>query len=396
MRWTSEVQVPSMRSNDESFTIKSKPKLYRYYHNPNSTNTTLINCQEPVLDKVVFNRHINKNNIDGKPIILLSCLVEFGCETLMPHYFLNDFLQKYKNYHRIAVGWKGRNIFYHDFEEFWEMDDDYMFVRDYCLAFSSAGKNIKNIEKALKVYGTVFPSNIIGNVFYIKKCKNCGNPNLPIKDPLVCSKCNSQSMHPSILESPEEGKLLYKDVKFNLNKYKTFVKENIKSKKTIGIFARNRTTYGRNLPKDFYLEFIKILKNKNYEIIWLGEKQSVLPCPDPNIFDFTKSEYADDVGACLGLVSKCVATFQAWTASTRFSQLTDVPFCLVESYDQLYGRGQEGKRLVLLTKDTSKKKIIVSNFANSSLRLKEFINICTVNFLDFIENKNSNTITGIL
>jgi hypothetical protein len=174
------------------------------------------------------------------------------------------------------------------------------------------------------------------------------------------------------------------------------VKEVIKKDKVIGIFARNRTTYGRNLPIEFYEKFIDVFQSKGYQILWLGEKQSVHACPFKNIFDITTSEYSNDVGACMALVSRCTATFQAWTASTRFSQVMNIPYCLVESNDQINGKGHEGKRIILLTPDMNKKKIIISNFYNSNNNLNEFFEICIFNFLDFIENKNSNTVVGLL
>jgi hypothetical protein len=384
-----------MRPDHESSACKSKPKLYRHYYNPNATHTTLIQKPEKILNEVVFDKHIFRANLTNKPVILLSCLVEFGCESLLPHYYLPHHIKQYSNYHRIAVGWRGRKLFYQDFDEFWEIKDEYMFLRDYCLAFSTSSKNIRNLEISLKNYGDVIPAKLLGNRFHEKSCQKCGNKELPFTPNIQCSKCRSTKFYPSLLENPEFGKREYTALKFDFAKYQDFVSKNVKEK-TIAIFARNRTTYGRNLPEKFYIDFISKVRSKKYNVIWLGEKQSTLKCPLPDVFDFTQSEFADDVEACLALVSRCIGTFQAWTASTRFSQILDIPFCLIESTDQISGRGHEGKRLELLTMNMNKSKIIISNYLNSVKNLDEFLNMCIFNFLDFIENKNSTTVVGIL
>jgi len=383
-----------MRSNHESITNSAKPKLYRYYPNTSTTNTTLIKKNEPILDQIIFDRHIFNINTD-KPVVLLSCLVEFGCESLLPHYFLPEFLHKTKNHHKVAVGWRGRKLFYKNFDEFWEIDDQFMFLRDYCLAFTNVSKNIKNLENSLKQYGQVIPAQLLGNTFHEKKCNGCGAIILPISPNLICTKCKGTDFAPSLLEDPVNGKKRYKKMDLDLSKYDSYL-NSIFNNKTIGVFARNRTTYGRNLPESFYIEFIKILRQKNYDVIWLGEEQSTLKCPLNDIYDVTKSEFKDDLEFCLALVGRCVGTFQAWTASTRFSQIMNVPFCLIESPDQLQGRGHEGKRLELLTQEKDKCKIIISNYLNSKNNLDKLLEICIFNFLDFIENKNSNTVVGIL
>ena len=385
-----------MRSADEGIACKSKPKLYRYFHILNSTNTTLITQRETIAEQVVFHKHIHNINSKNKPVLIVCFLVEFGCESLLPHYFINKFLQDYKAYHLVAVGWYGRSFFYEKFDEFWELDQEFMYMRDYCLAFSHVGRNIKNIEKCLKKYGVVYPSNALGNIFHHKKCKKCGHKTLPMSDKVKCAKCSSDDLEPSLLENPQVGKQQYFKLNLDLSKYENFLNSVIKSDKVIGIFARNRVTYGRNLPIEFYKKFIDVLLKKGYQILWLGERQSVHACPNTEIFDFTTTSYADDVGACLALVGKCKATFQAWTASTRFAQLMDIPYCLVESNDQINGKGHEGKRLILLTPDMNKKKIIISNFDNSKKNLDQFFEVCIFNFLDFIENKNSNTVVGLL
>jgi hypothetical protein len=96
----------------------------------------------------------------------------------------------------------------------------------------------------------------------------------------------------------------------------------------------------------------------------------------------------------MALVSGCAATFQAWTASTRFAQATGTPYCLVESFDQLFGSGQEGKRINLLTKDMNKKKIIIANYKDSMNKLSYFADLCADETMNLALNGNSADVVG--
>jgi hypothetical protein len=145
--------------------------------------------------------------------------------------------------------------------------------------------------------------------------------------------------------------------------------------KHVGIIARNRTTYGRNLPSEFYTKLIRRLESLYYKPVWLGEKQSTLPCPVPHIIDFSRSPQSGDLELSLAIVSKLEFTIQFWTASTRLSAIMGVPYMIFESPDQLFGQGQEAYRLALTT--TGKKKIVlchylkVFNDQNGTIKLVE-------------------------
>jgi hypothetical protein len=133
-------------------------------------------------------------------------------------------------------------------------------------------------------------------------------------------------------------------------------------KNPVGVIARNRTTYGRNLQPDFYIRLIHLLQDLGYSPIWLGEKQSTLPCPIPGIVDMTRKEEAKDLELTLAIVSQLKFTVQFWTASTRLAALMGTPYILFESPDQLFGSGQESYRLSLVT--NGKAKIVLAHFLN--------------------------------
>ena len=104
---------------------------------------------------------------------------------------------------------------------------------------------------------------------------------------MVCPKCGSDQVNHGLLNDiPYHKKLAIQIPRPSLNsiaKAKSYLKPD-----PVGIFARGRLCYGRNLPADFYVSLIKLLEDRGYNPIWLGEKQSVLPCPVPHITDFSR------------------------------------------------------------------------------------------------------------
>lgn len=130
----------------------------------------------------------------------------------------------------------------------------------------------------------------------------------------------------------------------------------------VGIFARNRQCYGRNLQPEFYVKLIKMLRKMGYDPIWLGEKQSTLKCPVDDVIDFAHSSESRDLELTLSIVKQCKFTVQFWTASTRLSGMMGTPYLLFESPDQIFGNGQEGFRINLMT--FGEKKLIYSHFLN--------------------------------
>ena len=97
-----------------------------------------------------------------------------------------------------------------------------------------------------------------------------------------------------------------------------------------------------------------------YEPVWLGEKQSTLPCPVPDVIDFSRMEESKDLELTFAIVKQCQFTVQFWTASTRIAGMMGVPYLLFESPDQIWGQGQEGYRRNLC--DFGPSKLCVSHF----------------------------------
>ena len=163
---------------------------------------------------------------------------------------------------------------------------------------------------------------------------------------------------------------------------------------SVGIFARGRACYGRNLRPEFYVKLIDDLEKQGYSPIWLGEKQSVLPCPVDHIVDFSRLQESRNLELTLAIISQLKFTIQFWTASTRFASMMDTPWILFESPDQIVGHGQEGKRIALTT-DNNKKKLILSQY--HTVMENEDEAILVVNkAIDEINNDNWNDIIGLV
>lgn len=133
-------------------------------------------------------------------------------------------------------------------------------------------------------------------------------------------------------------------------------------KRPVAITARNRKTYGRNLPIEFYVKLIEMLESCGYDPIWVGEKQTTYECPVSHIVDMTRKPEARDLELTLAIVKKCVFTVQFWTASTRLAAIMGTPYLIFESPDQLFGQGQEAYRLNLCT--MGDRKIALCHYLN--------------------------------
>ena len=390
--------MSEMRQHHEGYSNKPKTGFHKQLFLKGNLDFHLGTGHEfeKVHDLIFFNKTVFRPNNKKKENVFLSTLVEFGCESLLPHFYLPYYASKNKDFHKIVIGWPGRSLFYEHYAyEFWSIDPKYSYLRAYTKAFSGMSKNIKAIEASLKLFGHVVPSANLNKYFCEGVCKNCKKSFINVKKIVECEHCGSTEVINSILADTDYHKLRYRSLYVNFGKYSDLLKDVCKSK-NIAVFARNRVTYGRNLPADFYRNFCSKLENKGYNIFWLGEKVSALPCPSKSYFDFTKSEFADDIHACLALVSQCKGTFQAWTASTRFAQAVNIPYVLVESFDQIFGFGQEGKRIKLLTPDMKTKKIIFSNYKTVIKDLNYFADLCFEHFIDFIENKNYIDVVGAM
>lgn len=322
--------------------------------------------EEKLIGEIDFN--IFKNNSRPKPddrrrILVISCLSEFGCETVGCMYCLPRIMQQFPGHYKIAVGWYGREYLYrHLVDEFWELKKEHQWLREYCRAFHHESKNLKRFEQALSKYGYVVTTEHVGRTAVGNRCRGCnafwGDTNY-VK---VCPYCQHEDIVRSLFGDIDYWKPQAVRIPRPSKEKQAEVKEKYLSGVPVGIFARGRKTYGRNFQPEFYEKLISMLENKGYTPIFLGEEQSTQPCPVKHIVDFSRMEESRDLETTLAIISQCKFTFQAYTASSRLASMVGVPYLLIESPDQIWGRGQEGFRRNLC--DFANRKLLISHFLN--------------------------------
>jgi hypothetical protein len=331
---------------------------------------------EEKLEDIKFNIYKLNNRLkpnDPRQVLMICCFSEFGCETVGALYCIPRIMKDHPNKYKIIVGWHGREYFYrHLADEFWEIKQDHMWLREFSRAFHHESKNLERIESVLKDYGTVVPSSYLGRIATHAKCFDCRlfyNTFYKNSQPLTsnqydkdtCPKCKSKNILKSIFEdvaywkprairTPEPSFLKQEEVKKHLGQ------------NPVAIFARGRKCYGRNLQPEFYIELIKLLRSKNYDPIWMGEKVSTLPCPVDDVIDFSRMQESQDLESTFAIIKQCKFTIQFWTASSRLAGIMGTPYLLFESPDQIWGTGQEGIRRNLC--DFGHRKLSINHYLN--------------------------------
>ena len=323
-------------------------------------------AKEKLIEEVKF--HIFKFNNRPKPVdkgrvLIITCFTEFGCESIALLYCIPKIIQQYPGSYVICVGWYGREYLYrHLADEFWEIPEELQWLREYSDAFVHSSKNLEKLESSLSEFGNVYKGSCMGGICLGNTCRECKNFWGATGDDLACPKCNSKDIDKGILNDIVRHKKTVVQIPRpsikSIRKAKTYLKPN-----PVGIFARGRIRYGRNLTPEFYVKLIKDLETQGYNPIWLGEKQSVLPCPVPHIVDFSRLPESRDLELTLAIISQLDFTIQFWTASTRLASMMGTPWLLWESPDQICGNGQEGLRIALTT-DVNKKKLVLSQYFN--------------------------------
>lgn len=352
----------------------------------------IIKCKfkEKHIDNIRFK--INKFNSkpfpkNKKEIIIICCFSEFGCETLGCMYCIPQITKEFSYKYKIAVGWHGREYLYrHLVDEFWEIEKDYMWLKEYSRAFHNVSKNLLRIEDKLNDFGIVFPSAYLGTIAVCSRCNICRSFFIGSK----CNECSCSNFQFSLFENINFWKSKAIKIPDPCKEKINYVKKYIK-KPCVGIFARGRKCYGRNLQPEFYIKLIKLLEDMGYNPIWLGEKESVQPCPVKHIIDFADSKESSDLELTLAIIKQCEFTIQFWTASTRLSGIMGIPYILFESPDQIYGRGQEGFRRNLC--DFGPSKLSINHYLNiydNNKKGLEIVKKCIEELLD----KNYNDIIG--
>lgn len=332
----------------------------------NCGDGTVTNKEERI-EKINFKVHKfnSRRKPSNKNIIIFPHFAEFGSEIVGVLYCLPKLLrEKYAGKYVIVAGWHGREYLYrHLVDEFWEIDEKFQYLREYCRAFHHASMNLKILEKKMNSFGIVHNINTFGNIV--------------IKE-----------IYPTIKESKKLATWIPSPSKEKVEYFKNLLKPN-----SVGITARNRKCYGRNLPKEFYIKLIENLKERGYNPVWLGEKATSLPCPVDDIYDFSASVHSSDLECTLALVSCLKFTIQFWTASSRLAGLVNTPYIIFESPEQIYGKkGQEGIRLELCTKE-NKSKIVISHYITTLDNQDESIEIA-MKAVEELEQENYETLIG--
>jgi predicted RNA-binding Zn-ribbon protein involved in translation (DUF1610 family) len=357
---------------------------------------------EVLHDSVSFKIH--KFNCRPKPkrndrILIISCFSEFGCETVGVTHCIPKLLKRFPGLYIIAMGWYGRTYLYqHLVDEYWEIDEKYMHLRDRTFAFHHRSSNLKNIEECAAKHGTVIPSSLLGKYSVGNTCKSCGAFWNEWRHATInCPQCTSTNVVNSLFGGAESysktASPIPKPSQEKLNWASTIV-----TKPSVGIFARGRKTYGRNLTPEFYISLIQMVQKLGYNPIWLGEKQSTQPCPVDGIFDFSRCEESRDLEKTLAIICNCSFTIQYWTASSRLAGLMGVPFLLFESPEQIYCSGhlpgQEGRRLELTT--FGKKKVCIAHYLDSVKEEKKLLFYTREAILQMQDGNFSDMITELV
>jgi hypothetical protein len=321
-------------------------------------------AKEKNIEEIKFYKHkfnVRKKPDDKRRILIITCFCEFGCESLALMYCIPRIIQMYPGLYVICVGWYGRQYLYkHLVDEYWELHEEFQWLRGFAQAFDPYSKNIKKLEKSLEEYGLVFKSVFMGSFCLGSTCRDCKYFFEDNEKECLCKKCGSTNIEKAIFTNIPYYK------KFAVQIPRPCIKSQVLAKKylgpnPVGIFARGRLTYGRNLRSEFYIKLIERLEKQGYTPIWLGEKASVLPCPVSHITDFSRLPESRDLELTLAIISQLEFTIQFWTASTRLASMVGTPWILMETPDQIVGNGQEGKRIDLTT-DYDKRKLILSNY----------------------------------
>lgn len=304
---------------------------------------------------------------DSSQSLVICCFSEFGCETVGTLYCIPRIIFDHPTKYRIVVGWSGREYLYrHLADEFWEIKPEHMWLREYARAFHHESRNLTNLESELSRFGTVVPSSYMGHIAISAKCLRCrlfwNTVFLTgLYDKKVCPRCGGSDVLWPVLGDVSYWKpravRLPTPSDFKMEDVRRFLGDN-----PVGIFARARKCYGRNLQPEFYVSLIKLLREMGFDPVWLGEKVSTMPCPVGDVVDFSRMDQARDLESTFAIIKQCRFTVQFWTASSRLAGLMGVPYLLFESPDQIWGRGQEGIRRNLC--DFGPRKLSINHYLN--------------------------------
>ncbi|MHA1948699.1 MAG: hypothetical protein ACW99G_03035 [Candidatus Thorarchaeota archaeon] len=322
--------------------------------------------KEENIEDIKFNifKLNNRPRPNKKRILIISALSEFGCELVGSMHCMPRVFQEHAGWYKIVMGWHGREYLYrHLADEFWEIKEEHQWLREYCRAFHHESKNLEKLEKAAGDHGKLLTGEQMGRVAVGVKCNACKKFWGSLSKLEECPYCKSpqdkivQSIFGDIPESRKTARRIPEPSQEKMAEAMSYIDNN-----SVGIFARGRKCYGRNLQPEFYVKLISLLEDMGYTPIWLGEKTSTQPCPVDHITDFSRMPESRDLELTLAIVKQLKFTVQYWTASTRLAGIMGTPYILFESPDQIWGNGQEGYRRNLC--DFGPSKLAICHYLN--------------------------------
>jgi hypothetical protein len=285
-------------------------------------------------------------------------------------------------------------LYRHLADEFWEIKEDHQWLREYCRAFHHESKNIERLEKALGSHGKLITGEQMGRIAVGVKCNSCKKFWGSLNKLEECPYCKSteenitQSVFGDIPNARKNVRRIPQPSENKMQEALTYIDNN-----SVGIFARGRKCYGRNLQPEFYVKLINLLERMGYTPIWLGEKASTQPCPVDHITDFSRMPESRDLELTLAIVKQLKFTIQYWTASTRLAGIMETPYLLFESPDQIWGNGQEGFRRNLC--DFGPSKLAICHYLNVKNNNDAGIAL-TQRCITEMESKNFEDVFGML
>lgn len=332
-------------------------------------------------------------------IIIIPMLSEFGCETLGVLYSIPELLRnRWSGKYIIVLSWFGREYLYRGLaDEVWELAEEHQWLKQYCLAFHHVSRNLKRFEQEMAKFGTMIQIGTVSNVCVFPKltvCPSCKGAICYERQHQMCVRCGKKfdpvGLFQDLRGARERVRWPASPSTDALKRVKDFLPKN-----AIGINARNRKTYDRNLSIDFYKRLIFEIEDMGYSPVWFGEPSSIHKCPFDRIPDFSVSPLAANLENTFALVSQMKFTIQAYTASSRLAALTGTPFLIVESPEQVWGTiGQEGMRLNLMSK-TNRRKLIVCQFLDAKNRPIELMELILTG-VEEIENEDYSDMIGLV
>jgi len=336
-----------------------RAKNYMFGHEFDKRQDILCNSVKFIVHK--FTKRSKPKDINK--IIIINSFGEMGCETLVSLYCIPSLIRMNPSCYFIVLGFHGRSYLYkHLVDEFWELDDSYNWLRGYSYAFVNLSNVYRKILEKIKTLGNIISGDALGHIMVGSTCRNCEYYFGSQDQNIACPKCSSRDIDKSLLSDIVNTKKRAVKIPKPRVEYISWAKKLV-GENVVGIFARKRKLYNRNLSIDFYEDLIRLLQEQKYTIVWLGEKESIHECPkDMGVIDFSSMAESYDLEKTLAVIGCCNFTIQYWTASTRLAGITDTPFVLFESPGQIIPNQAQEAHRICLTSNYDKRKIVLCNF----------------------------------